>query len=262
MESTERQRSESSQFRREGFSVNIPRLRGVASLVALSFCAEVAFAQGTEAIAPHRSVEPKPATSVTSQVLWTTADSLSYGGSRTPLGPVWISPFGEWMPDQRSDNGAARPGALQLGVSRALGMNWTASYSMLVLNDESLRPWSAGWLEQRYSAWGTSINGGARDWRHFLGLQYAPTDQVAFVGGVAKAGGVDGGKGAGLMPSGYEKLRLNAGARWRSGDWGLDGAFSFIPGGPSRFPSDAAYISGGGNSGPTYLFALTLSRQF
>jgi hypothetical protein len=50
--------------------------------------------------------------------------------------------------------------------------------------------------------------------------------------------------------------------RWSIGDWGVDGSFSFIPTGPSRFPGDAGYMPGMGGSDPTYFMSLSVSRRF
>ena len=82
------------------------------------------------------------------------------------------------------------------------------------------------------------------------------------MGGIAKAGGLWGGKGSSASPTGYEKLRLNAGARWRSENWGIDGTFAFIPTGAGRVPSDASFVPGGGGGGSTYFLSLSLSRRF
>lgn len=97
-------------------------------------------------------------------------------------------------------------------------------------------------------------------WRHFLGVEFVPTDGVALLGGIAKAGGAGGGN---FSPTGYERLRLSTGARWRGEDWGLDSSFAFIPTGATRYPGDAGFLPGtGGGSGSTWLLSLTVSRRF
>ncbi|MFN2377826.1 MAG: hypothetical protein ABR538_14925 [Candidatus Binatia bacterium] len=96
-------------------------------------------------------------------------------------------------------------------------------------------------------------------WRHFLGVEFAPADGVALLGGIAKSGGSGGGN---FSPTGYERLRLSTGARWRGTDWGLDGSFAFIPTGATRYPGDAGFLPGTGGSGSTWLLSFTVSRRF
>lgn len=147
------------------------------------------------------------------------------------------------------------------GFRLPLSSRWKASYG-LGLADETGLSWSAVRYDQTL-AFGTRRDGETRnEWRHFFGLEYAPFGGFSFVGGIAKAGGLWGGKGSSTSPTGYEKLRLNAGARWRGEDWGIDGSFAFIPTGAGRVPSDAAFVPGGGGGGATYFLSLSLSRRF
>lgn len=147
------------------------------------------------------------------------------------------------------------------GFRLPLSERWKASYGLGLADDTGLT-----WQAQRFDqtlAFGTRHDGETRnDWRHFLGLEYAPFEGFSFLGGLAKAGGLWGGKGSSTSPSGYEKLRLNAGARWRGEDWGVDGSFAFIPTGVSRVPSDAAFFPGGGGGGATWFLSLSISRRF
>ena len=147
------------------------------------------------------------------------------------------------------------------GVTRALAPGWTASYG-IGLADETALSWSYLRYDSTLS-YGASGDAASRDnWRHFLGVEYAPVEGMTLLGGIAKAGGMTGNKGAGLSPTGYERLRLSTGARWRGESWGIDGTFSFIPTGATRVPGDAGFLPGMGNSEATYLFSLTISRRF
>lgn len=147
------------------------------------------------------------------------------------------------------------------GIRLPLSERWKASYG-LGLAEETGMTWTAARFDQSL-AFGTRHDGEFRnDWRHFLGLEYAPTGGVSLLGGIAKAGGLSGGKGSSTSPTGYERLRLNLGARWRSEDWGVDGSFSFIPTGVGRVPSDAPFLPGSGGGGSTYYLSLTFSRRF
>jgi len=152
------------------------------------------------------------------------------------------------------------------GVTRALAPRLSASYGLGLADETAL---SAEFLRHDQTlAFGTRSDGASREnWRHFLGLQYAPTDSVSLVGGIAKLGGVAGGKGASLSPTGYERLRFNSGAHWNWDGLGLEGwaadtSFSFIPTGANRVPSDAGFFPGMGNSSATWLFSFTVSRRF
>lgn len=265
MRTTARSGNEIRRSTRVRFLINFPRRRVLASLAALTLCVDVAFAQGLETQVPHRPGVSGPATRVASEVLWITADTGSAGGSRTPNGPVWTEYKGQWFPPDPGD-GSARPipGLTQLGISQSFASGWRASYGFRFANEEAVRPWSANLLDHSLWANGTGLRSDSADWRHFLGLEYSPTSELAFQGGIAKRGGANGDKDASLYPTGYEKLRVNAGARWRRGDWGLDSFFAFIPWGASRVPGDANYFPNQteGDSGFTYLFALTVSRRF
>jgi hypothetical protein len=142
------------------------------------------------------------------------------------------------------------------GISRTFAPRWKASYALGRNEDTDLT--AALVRYDQTLAYGTRSDAASRDsWRHFLGVEYQAGDGVSLLGGIAKSNG-----NASLAPTGYEKLRLNAGARWRGQSWGLDGAFSFIPTGASRYPGDSGYIPSAGGSGMTYLFSLTVSRRF
>ena len=147
------------------------------------------------------------------------------------------------------------------GISRTIAPGWTASYGVGLAEETSL---SSSYLRfDQTLAYGTRNDRTSRDnWRHFLGVEYSPVEHFSFLGGIAKASGITGYRGASTSPTGYERLRLNAGARWVGENWGLDGSFSFIPNGASRFPGDAGYIPGLGDSDPTFFFSLTVSRRF
>lgn len=147
------------------------------------------------------------------------------------------------------------------GIRLPLSERWRASYG-LGLAEETALTWTAVRSDQTL-AYGTRSDGEVRrDWRHFLGLEYAPFEGFSLLGGIAKAGGLSGGKGSSTSPTGYERLRLNLGARWRSEDWGIDGSFAFIPTGAGRVPSDASFLPGSGGGGSTYYLSLTVSRRF
>ena len=152
------------------------------------------------------------------------------------------------------------------GTSRLLASGWKATYGIGDADDTALYSTflrleefrHRDELEDRFS----------RDnWRHFLGLEYSPIPGFSVLGGVAKSTGVNGKKGIALAPTGYERLRLNTGLRWRGDEWGFDGwgvdtSFSFIPTGCVRLMGDAGYMPGLGDSGPTWLMSLTVSRRF
>jgi len=157
------------------------------------------------------------------------------------------------------DNGSAMPRIY--GVSHPLTPRWKASYG-LGLADETALSSSFLRLDELLESGELDARGARENWRHFLGLEYAPFRGMALLGGIAKSGGINGNKGASLAPTGYERLRLNTGARWRGESWGLDGSFSFIPTGATRLPNDASFFPGMGGSGPTWLLSLTVSRRF
>jgi hypothetical protein len=157
------------------------------------------------------------------------------------------------------DTGAFMPRIY--GVAQPIAPRWKASYG-LGRTDETSVPSTFFRVDEFLDAGELDSRGSRDDWRHFLGLEYAPMQGVALLGGIAKAGGINGSKGASLAPSGYEKIRLNTGARWRGDDWGLDGGFAFIPEGTNRVPSDAGFFPGMGGGGPTWLLSLTVSRRF
>jgi len=147
------------------------------------------------------------------------------------------------------------------GVTHSFAPRWNASYG-LGLADQTALSWDFLRYDQTlgYASGGNAMS---RDnWRHFLGIEYKPVDSVALLGGIAKASGITGNKGASLSPTGYERLRLNVGARWRGESWGLDSSFCFIPTGATRFPGDSGYFPGIGDSAATYLFSITVSRRF
>lgn len=152
------------------------------------------------------------------------------------------------------------PAAIE-GIRLPLSSRWKASYGLGLAADTGLT-WTTARFDQSL-AFGTRHDGAVReDWRHFLGLEYEAVDGFSVMGGIAKAGGLSGGKANSTSPTGYERLRLNAGARWRGEAWGIDGSFSFIPTGAARVPSDASFLPGTGGGGSTYYLSLTVSRRF
>lgn len=159
--------------------------------------------------------------------------------------------------------GAAMPRIY--GVSHTLAPGWKASYG-LGLADETALSSAFLRLDELIDSGELNARGARENWRHFLGLEYTPVAGFDVLGGIAKSSGVNG-NGGGFAPSGYERLRLNSGLRWRGDDWGLDGwgvdsSFSFIPNGPTRWPGDAGFLPSMGGTGPTWLFALSVSRRF
>lgn len=147
------------------------------------------------------------------------------------------------------------------GFRLPLSDRWRASYGLGLAQETGLT-WTAARFDQTL-AFGTRSDGEVRrDWRHFLGLEYSPVQSISLLGGIAKAGGLSGGKGSSTSPTGYERLRLNLGARWRGEDWGIDGSFAFIPTGAGRVPSDASFLPGTGGGGSTYYLSLSVSRRF
>ncbi|MFN2427893.1 MAG: hypothetical protein ABR587_15760 [Candidatus Binatia bacterium] len=147
------------------------------------------------------------------------------------------------------------------GVSQPLAPRWKATYGLGLAAETSI---SSAFLrlDELIDSGQLDARAARENWRHFLGLEFSPMEGTAIMGGIAKAGGINGNKGAGLAPTGYERLRLNTGARWRGRSWGLDGSFSFIPNGATRFPGDASFFPGMGGSGSTWLLSLTVSRRF
>jgi hypothetical protein len=147
------------------------------------------------------------------------------------------------------------------GVSRPFAPRWKATYGLGFADETTL--WSSFLKLDELRASDELSDRNSRDnWRHFLGLQYNAGRGFSLQGGVAKSSGMNGARGATLYPTGYEKLRLSTGARWRGDSWGLDGSFSYIPTGATRLPGDASFVPGMGSSGPTWLFALSISRTF
>lgn len=152
------------------------------------------------------------------------------------------------------------------GTSRAVASRWKATYGIGDAADTSLMSAFLRLEEFRHRD-EIEDRSSRENWRHFLGVEYEPIRSFSLLGGIAKSSGVNGNKGIALAPTGYERLRLNTGARWR-GDtfglegWGVDGSFSFIPTGATRVPGDAGFMPGMGDSGPTWLFSLTVSRRF
>jgi hypothetical protein len=157
------------------------------------------------------------------------------------------------------DTGAGMPRIY--GIARPLAPHWKASYGVGLADETSL---SSAFLrlDELIDSGELDSRGSRENWRHFLGVEYAPMNGLALLGGIAKSGGINGRKEASLAPTGYERLRLNTGARWRGQNWGLDGSFSFIPTGANRVPGDAGFFPGMGGSGPTWLFSFTVSRRF
>ncbi len=159
--------------------------------------------------------------------------------------------------------GAAMPRIY--GVSHSLAPGWKASYG-LGLADETALSSSFLRLDELIDGGELHMRGARENWRHFLGIEYTPLAGLDVLGGIAKSGSVNG-NGGGLAPTGYERLRLNSGVRWRGDEWGLEGwgldsSFSFIPNGPTRWPGDTGYLPSMGGTGPTWLLSLTVSRNF
>lgn len=144
-----------------------------------------------------------------------------------------------------------------LGITRSLAPRWKASYGLGPASETSL----ASALRFDRAAFAADVDP-RENWRHFLGVEFDATRGVSFLGGIAGAGPIGGGRNARLAPSGYEKLRLSTGARWRGQDWGLDSSFSFIPTGAGRAPGDAGFFPGAGDAGPTWLLSFAVSRRF
>ena len=152
------------------------------------------------------------------------------------------------------------------GTSRLLANGWKATYGIGDADDTALYSTFLRLEEFRHR---DELEGRmSRDnWRHFLGVEYEPVRSFSLIGGIAKASGVSNSKGIALAPTGYERLRLNTGLRWRGDDWGLEGwgvdtSFSFIPTGAVRVLGDSGFMPGMGDSGPTWLMSLTVSRRF
>jgi hypothetical protein len=162
------------------------------------------------------------------------------------------------IPNSFVEHGAS---AVELhGLTRVIAPHWKASYGLGLAEQTDLT--SAMLRFDHTLAYGTRSDTVSRDhWRHFLGVEYTPAPGFSLIGGFAKSSGKSGGASSGL-PSGYERLRFNTGARWRSGDWGIESGFSFIPSGAGRLPGDAGYLPGMGSSSSTYLFSLSFSRRF
>ena len=172
---------------------------------------------------------------------------------QSPAEPLPVS-----IPVLLYDTGAGMPRIY--GVARPLAAGWKASYGV-GLADETALSSAFLRLDELLDSGELDARGSRENWRHFLGLEFVPMKGLALLGGIAKAGGLNGKKDASLAPTGYERLRLNTGARWRGEDWGLDGSFSFIPTGADQIPVDAGYFPGTGGSGPTWLMSLTVSRR-
>ena len=146
------------------------------------------------------------------------------------------------------------------GFSRKISPRWTASYGYGLAEETDL---TSSYLRYDHTlAYGTRTDRTSREnWRHFLGLEYSPIRNLSVLGGIAKSSGMTGSR-TGFSPSGYERLRLNAGVRWTDDTWGVDAAFSFIPTGAGRVPGDAHHVPGMGNSEATYFGAVSIFRRF
>jgi hypothetical protein len=152
------------------------------------------------------------------------------------------------------------------GTSRLLAHGWKATYGIGDADDTALYSTFLRLEEFRHR---DELEGRmSRDnWRHFLGIEYEPVRSFSLIGGIAKSTGVNSPKGIALAPTGYERLRLNTGFRLRGDDWGFEGwgvdsSFSFIPTGATRVLGDSGFMPGMGDSGPTWLMSLTVSRRF
>src|SRR5690349_13282108 len=108
------------------------------------------------------------------------------------------------------------------GTSRLLAPGWKATYGIGDADDTALYSTFLRLEEFRHR---DELEGRmSRDnWRHFLGIEYEPVRSFSLIGGIAKSSGVTNSKGIALAPTGYERLRLNTGLRWRGDDWGLEG---------------------------------------
>lgn len=147
------------------------------------------------------------------------------------------------------------------GVSYRLAPGWKASYGLGLGEETAL---SSTFLRLPGSSAGETLSarGSRENWRHFLGVEFQPLQGFSLLGGFAKSSGTNSRKDIAPAPTGYERLRLNSGARWRGRNWGLDGTFSFIHNGPRRLPDDASFFPGQGGTGPTWLLAISVSRRF
>lgn len=162
-------------------------------------------------------------------------------------------------PIQLGETGSVTPAIY--AMTHALGSGWKASYGLGLAEHAALAAAFAH-FDETFADDALSPRRWQDNWRHYLGLEFEPVDGLTLLAGILKAGTISGTKGSALAPTGYERLRLNTGARWRNEDWGLDGSFCFIPSGAERMPADAGVLPGTGDSGPTWLFSLTLSRRF
>lgn len=173
----------------------------------------------------------------------------------TPDANVTFSPFLASAPRQDE----LRDGSLIHGFSRSFAPRWKASYGLGLVEETNLT--SSILRYDQTLGYGTRSDRAQREtWRHFLGVEYSPFRSFSVLGGIAKSGGNNR---ASFSPTGYEKLRINAGLRWSFAEnWGVDGSFSFIPTGASRLPNDTFYVPGMGSSDPTYFLSLSVSRRF
>lgn len=145
------------------------------------------------------------------------------------------------------------------GVSRAFAPRLQAIYGLGLADETSLSNAFLR-LDEQFAIDPLSDRYSRDNWRHFLGMQLDAGDGFLLHGGVAKSSGVSGNRF--VYPTGYERLRLSTGARWKGEDWGLDSSFSFIPTGATRVPGDAGFVPGMGQSEATWLFAFSVVRWF
>lgn len=173
-----------------------------------------------------------------------------------PVGVAFAEDHGSTATVQFSGITSASPPVY--GLTRSLVPGLRATYGLGLAEETNLNAMFLRFDRMLLEA--DPADRSSRDlWRHFLGVEYAPANGVALLGGIAKSGGAGGGN---FSPTGYERLRLSTGARWRGEDWGLDGSFAFIPTGATRYPGDAGFLPGTGGSGSTWLLSLTISRRF
>jgi len=194
---------------------------------------------------------------------WKPDGDWAFGLGVRPPGRVWTggdARLGSGKQDVRLE--IEVPTEVSLGVTRALGTKWDASYAVR-FSDTSVLATSYMRFEKTPSANMPFVSGARDEWRHAIGVQYEWSDTVTLLSGVAKANGIVGNKG--VNPSSYDSKdwRLNTGVRWKGEAWMLDAAFGYIFKGSRRVSAeDALVFPGKYESKPAYILSVTITKKF
>ncbi|MFN2427894.1 MAG: OmpP1/FadL family transporter [Candidatus Binatia bacterium] len=194
---------------------------------------------------------------------WRHKEAWSVGFSVKPPGRVWTEGDTRLGTGKQDVNLEIEvPTEVALGVTRALGRDWKASYGVRFV-DTSVLARSYLRFEDTPSANMPFLSGARDEWRHAIGVQYRWSDSLMLMSGVAKANGIVSNKG--VSPSSYDSKdwRLNTGLRWKGEAWMLDAAFGYVFKGSRRVSAeDARVFPGKFESKPAYLLSFVITKNF